>query len=187
MSRDYSSPIPRPFEAADASQDDAAAIRDEVSALFATHAPAFTRYLRSRYGDDQAEELVQEAFLRLFDVRLSGVRIDNPQAWLVEVSRRLAISRWRKSSTAARTVREFAVVLDELSLTPSPEAIWLNHERLAAVRRAELGLTDLERQCLRMRARGLTLEEIGTQVHMDFRRVATVVTRAIRRLNAAQE
>jgi RNA polymerase sigma factor (sigma-70 family) len=187
MSRDYSSPIPAPFDATDAPLDGAAAVRDEVSALFATYSPTLTRYLRSQYSNEHAEELTQEAFLRLYNLRVSGGRIGNPEAWLIAVSRRIAISRWRKKTRDAQGLRDLATVLDELSQTASPEAIWLNHERIAAIRHAEHRLTDLERACLSMRARGLTFEEIGKRITMDFRRVADIVARAIRQLNAAQE
>lgn len=186
MSRDYSSPIPASLNAADTAVDHAA-IREDVSALFASYAPAFTRYLRGKYGDEHAEELAQEAFLRLYDVRVKGGQIDNPESWLIVVARRLAVSRWRKTGRHEERQRDFATVVDEPSLTPSAEAIFLNRERLAAIRDAEHRLTDLEHGCLVMRARGHTFEEIGQRFRMDFRRAAEVVGRAIRRLNAAQD
>jgi RNA polymerase sigma factor (sigma-70 family) len=188
MSRGYVSPLTASFDSAgDARDDEAAAIRDEVSALFETHAQGLTRYLRCRYGDEHAEELAQETFLRMYDVRVKGIRIDNPTAWLIAVSSRIAISWWRKAGRDRRGLRDFEVVLDELSLTASPEAIWLDQERMTAVRIAENRLTAIDRTCLSLRARGQTLEEIGQQVQMNFRRVAEIVSGAIRKLNAAQE
>jgi RNA polymerase sigma factor (sigma-70 family) len=186
MSEDYSPPISASFDTT-AEPLDEAAVRDEVSALFVTHAPALTRYLRSKYGDEHAEEFVQETFLRLYDVRVRGARIDKVEAWLTTVSRRIAISWWRKNGRDQQALHEFGAVLDELSLTASPEAIWLDQERMAAVKNAESRLTALERQCLSMRAQGLSLEQIGQQVEMNFRRVAEVVNRAIRKLNSAQQ
>lgn len=187
MSGDYVSPVAAPFDTTEEPLgQDHSAIREEVSALFVTLAPPLTRYLRNRYGGDHAEEFAQEAFLRMYDVRVRGVRIDSPEAWLIVVSRRIAISWWRKSGRDQQGLRDFEALLDELSLTASPEAIWLDQERMTAVRNAEHSLTDLERTCLSMRARGMTLEEVGRQVQMNFRRVAEVVSRAIGKLNAAQ-
>lgn len=187
MSEDCLSPITAPFDTAEEPLgQDQAAIREEVSALFVTLAPALTRYLRGRYGDDHAEEFAQEAFLRLYDVRVRGGHIDSPEAWLIAVSRRIAISWWRKAGRDQQGLRDFEALLDEVSLVASPEAIWLDQERMTAVRNAEHRLTDLERNCLLMRARGMTLVEVGCQVQMNFRRVGEIVSRAIEKLNAAQ-
>lgn len=189
MSGDFLSRAGAPIDAAEEPlrQDpDHAAIREEVSALFVTLSPALTRYLRARYGDEHAEEFAQEAFLRMYDLRVRGGQIDSPEGWLIAVSRRIAISWWRKTGRDQRGLREFEALLDDIGLTASPEAIWLDHERITAVKHAEQRLTDLERTCLSMRLRGMTLEEVGRHVQMNFRRVAEVVSRAIGKLNAAQ-
>jgi RNA polymerase sigma-70 factor, ECF subfamily len=185
MSRHYVPPISASFDTTAEPPDDAA-VRAEVSALFETHAPGLTRSLRSRYGDEHAEEFVQETFLRLYDVRVKGGRVDKVEAWLIAVSRRIAISWWRKYGRE-KQLSEVQAVLDKHSLTPSPEAIWIDQKRMAAVRNAESRLTVLERRCLSMRAQGLSLAEIGQQVEMNFRRVAEVVSRATRKLRSALE
>lgn len=49
----------------------------------------------------EAQDAVQEAFVRAWDHRGQFARADNPEAWVRTVAWRLAVSRWRKARNAA--------------------------------------------------------------------------------------
>jgi RNA polymerase sigma-70 factor (ECF subfamily) len=181
----------RPADAAsasDATADTGGYVRtpdEQASIYFREHSSAVYRYLAGVYGrEEDAEEVTQEAFLRLHQALVAEVAIDSPRAWTLTVARRLMLDRLRHERTlSTRTVNVAADVLEAVrDVAPSPEASLARRRRVAELTDAIRGLTDLERQCLFARAEGLTLREIGEVVNMDLRRVAEVVTRSVRTL-----
>lgn len=186
----FSSRLLRSAAVASAAPETAAAgyVRtpDEQATIhFREHSGAVFRYLASIYGREQdAEEVTQEAFLRLHQELMAHVVIESPRAWALTVARRLMLDRLRhERSAATRTVNVQAEVLESVrDSAPSPEDTLAQRRRVAALNHAVRDLSDLERQCLFARAEGLTLREIGEVVHMDLRRVAEVVARSVRTL-----
>ena len=158
---------------------------EQASIYFREHSGAVFRYISGVYGrEDDAEEVTQEAFLRLHQELVVGTVIESPRAWALTVARRLMLDRLRhERSASTRAVAVGPDVLDAVrDSAPSPEDTLAERRRLAALSRAVRGLSDLERQCLFARAEGLTLREIGEVVNMDLRRVAEVVDRSVRTL-----
>ena len=49
----------------------------------------------------EAQDVVQEAFVRAWERRAQLSRTDSPEAWVRTVAYRLAVSRWRKARNAA--------------------------------------------------------------------------------------
>ena len=149
-----------------------------------TPAPS-TAISPASYGrEEDAEEVTQEAFLRLHQALVARVVIESPRAWTLTVARRLMLDRLRhEHSASTRTVAVGAEVLEAVrDSAPTPEDTLAERRRRVALTHAVRGLTDLERQCLFARAEGLTLREIGEVVNMDLRRVAEVVARSVRTL-----
>ncbi len=158
---------------------------EQATIYFREHSGAVFRYIAGVYGrEEDAEEVTQEAFLRLHQALVAQVVIESPRAWALTVARRLMLDRLRhEHSASTRTVAVGAEVLEAVrDSAPSPEDTLAERRRLAALTHAVRDLTDLERQCLFARAEGLTLREIGEVVNMDLRRVAEVVTRSVRTL-----
>jgi RNA polymerase sigma-70 factor (ECF subfamily) len=158
---------------------------EQATIYFRDHSGAVFRYLAGVYGREQdAEEVTQEAFLRMHQALVGRVVIESPRAWALTVARHLMLDRLRHEHTAAtRTVTVGTEVLESVrDSAPSPEDSLAKRRRLAALNDAIRGLSDLERQCLFARAEGLTLREIGEVVNMDLRRVAEVVARSVRTL-----
>lgn len=68
---------------------------------------------------EQAQEALQEAYLRAW-LRWNRVRtMDNPEAWVRTVAWRLAVSRWRKAMVALRAQPKLAA--SEASAAPPSE------------------------------------------------------------------
>lgn len=158
---------------------------EQATIYFRDHSSAVFRYLAGVYGrEEDAEEVTQEAFLRMHQALVGHVVIESPRAWALTVARRLMLDRLRHEHTAAtRTVTVGTEVMEAVrDSAPSPEDSLAKRRRLAALNDAVRGLSDLERQCLFARAEGLTLREIGEVVNMDLRRVAEVVARSVRTL-----
>ncbi|MDQ4052850.1 MAG: SigE family RNA polymerase sigma factor [Actinomycetota bacterium] len=51
---------------------------------------------------DEAQECVQEAFVRAWAHRRSLARADHPEAWVRTTAYRLAVSRWRRTTRGRR-------------------------------------------------------------------------------------
>lgn len=158
---------------------------EQATVYFREHSGAVFRYLAGIYGrEEDAEEVTQEAFLRLHQALVEGGVIESPRAWTLTVARRLMLDRIRHDHAAStRIVAVGADVLDAVrDSAPSPEDSLAERRRLDAVNHAFRDLNDLERQCLAARAEGYTLREIGQIVNLDLRRVAEIVTRSVRTL-----
>jgi len=70
-----------------------------VSDVERQHGDALLGFVhRLRIDDDLAEDLVQEALLRLYDEMLSGTSIEDPRAWIFTVIYRLAMNEHRRRS-----------------------------------------------------------------------------------------
>jgi RNA polymerase sigma-70 factor (ECF subfamily) len=74
---------------------------DEVAAIYAAACPRLIGYLTVLGGNRaDAEEVAQEAFVRLLENWRKVRTYDDPQAWLRQVATRAMISRGRRRTTA---------------------------------------------------------------------------------------
>lgn len=164
--------------------DERASPDEETSALFRASSPRVLSFLRRRFTDEVAEDATQEAFLRLHRVRRGGTRIDNPEAWLARVAKHVAIDQLRH---ARHDVPLTGAAIDavEASGQPidTPEQRCWRLQRLELLRHEIGKLSDIERTCLRLRTEGMTFQRIAAQVGMDYRRVAELVARLLKRLH----
>ena len=81
----------------------------EIAALFRDHAEGLVLLARARFLDSHADDLVQEAFVRLARQKSTP---NDPLAWLARAVRNLAIDAVRKDSRRRRRERESAASRD---------------------------------------------------------------------------
>jgi RNA polymerase sigma factor (sigma-70 family) len=159
-----------------------------VERLYEEHYDSLYRYLVLTGSDAaDADELVQEGFLRLIEGLLSGLVVDNPKHWLFRVLLNLRVDRnrkaWRHSQLAERIVLADEARMAEVM--PTPETALLRQERLDALERAMNDLTERQREYLHLRAEGLKLREIADIYSVAVQAVADSLGRAIARLGRA--
>ena len=71
--------------------------------FYAASFPRVTGQVYAMIGDrDEAQECVQEAFVRAWAHRRKLDRADHPEAWVRTTAYRLAVSRWRRVQRARR-------------------------------------------------------------------------------------
>jgi len=130
---------------------------------------------------DEAQDVVQDAFLRLHRHLASGGSQENIRSWLFRVSHNTARNR------QSRYDRRFAKPLDESLHSAldeaTPERAMLEKERFRALRKAICLLPESERECLLLRAGGLRYREIGEILGLSTSTVGDTVERAIRKLS----
>lgn len=130
---------------------------------------------------DEAQDVVQDAFLSLHRHLASGGSQENIRSWLFRVSHNAARNRQNRYDRrfAAPLEDSLHSALDEAT----PERAVLEKEKFRTLRKAIRLLTESERECLLLRAGGLRYREIGEVLGLSTSTVADAVDRAIRKLS----
>jgi RNA polymerase sigma factor (sigma-70 family) len=146
-----------------------------VEQAYAAHHDPLQRRLTALTRDPAAaEDLAQEAFLRLVVEVRAGRVPDQPGAWLYRVGQNLAMSRGRRLSVAARNGSR----LTEPESGPSPEAIAIEAEDSRLLNRALGELAAADRQALVLAAHGYRGQEIARTLGRSDGATRTLLCRA---------
>jgi RNA polymerase sigma factor (sigma-70 family) len=166
---------PSPLSPAPESDADDGLIED----VYRDQAAGLTRWITGMTRDPaSAEDIVGEAFLRLARELAAGRRPDSPAAWVYQVARNLAISRARRTSTAAR----FAPRLLDRGVGADPAVAALAAERAAAVRIVLASLPPAERMAIALAAEGVGGPEIADRIGRTPLATRALLFRARRRI-----
>ncbi|MBO9520713.1 MAG: SigE family RNA polymerase sigma factor [Nocardioidaceae bacterium] len=99
-----------------------------------------TGQLYAMIGDrDEAQECVQEAFVRAWAHRRTLAKVEHPEAWVRTTAYRLAVSRWRRTRLAHRP--------PDRAVSPATETASADESRVALVA-ALRRLPEKQRQAL---------------------------------------
>jgi RNA polymerase sigma-70 factor (ECF subfamily) len=152
-----------------------------VGAEVAEERQSFEEFFRSEHarlfgalclvtGDrHEAEEIMQDAFLRLWErwVRVSG--LDDPSAYLFRTAMNVFRNRYRRAALAVRRTVSLAPTEDALATVEDRDVVVRALRDLTPDQRAAVVLTGYV---------GLTSEEAGTLLGMRAGTVRTLSTRA---------
>jgi RNA polymerase sigma-70 factor (ECF subfamily) len=110
----------------------------EIAAWMATFGPGLRRYFAKRAGGAEADDLVQEVFVRL-QARAAGGTVDNVERYLFAIANNVLVSRHRYE--AARVIGRQAPLTEALQpvedLTPERVLIGKQeYQRMVAALRA---------------------------------------------------
>lgn len=145
------------------------------------------RYLVcTRIAGDEADDIIQETFFRLFQQLRNGERIDNLRAWVFRVAHNLGINEARS--------RKFVVPLNgeewsralETVLDPAlgPEELVLKKERMTRLHDSISKLSSQQRQCLHLRTEGFRYREIAEILGVAIPTVSESLRRAVTKLTS---
>src|SRR5579864_7728535 len=129
---------------------------------------------------DEAQDVVQDAFLSLHRHLASGGSQENIRSWLFRVTHNAA--RNRQNRYDRRFSAPLEAGLDSALDEATPEHVALEKEKFRRLRDAIRLLTESERECLLLRAGGLRYREIGEVLGLSTSTVGDTVDRAIRKL-----
>lgn len=129
---------------------------------------------------DEAQDVVQDAFLTLHKHLVSGGSQENIRSWLFRVAHNAA--RNRQQSYDRRFGDQLDPELESIADEATPEQVVLEKEKQRRLGQAIQLLTECERECLLLRAGGLRYREIGEVLGIATSTVADTVDRAIRKL-----
>ena len=173
-------------------QDEAApvsAIEDKLVLLFDEIRVPLLRYLSAfPLALPDAEDVVQEAFLSLFQQLQRGKSHQNVRGWLFRAAHNLAIKRGIRSRTDAEKSGSLAPV-EELVVDPAlnPEDQFALSQRQKRLRSVVRALPEQQRLCLYLRAEGLRYREIAEILNMSLGSVSIALGRSLAHLSRAAE
>src|SRR6202049_4461506 len=153
----------------------------EATTLFHELRKPLLRYLVCLgLSADDAQDVVQDAFLSLHQHLESGGSEENIRSWLFRVAHNQARNRQKTYE------RRFAAPLDQgVNRIPddsTPEQMVLKKEKFRRLEKAIRLLSECERECLLLRAGGLRYREIADVLGIATSTVGEAVDRAIRKL-----
>jgi RNA polymerase sigma-70 factor (ECF subfamily) len=158
------------------------AMAEEAAALFELHGAALFRFARVLlHHSEDAEDVVQTAFLRLMEHLARGGDRSNLKAWLFTVAANLSRDRLRGRRRWLPWTSELDVgpaVTDPLLETGDPQQMFL-----AAARR----LSPRDRLLLALRTQGLSYREIAHAAGIRPASVGQLLARALARWRRERE
>ena len=157
------------------------ALKQRVTEVFGLLRDPVYRYLfRVLENHQEAEDLTQEVFLRLYTYLQNGNTVTNARAWVFRVAHNVAIDRQR------RKVEFEPMDADGLEKTcdpaPGAEQRVLDGEQYGRLKRALRGLSSQEKHCLELRAEGLSYREIADILDMRMPTLVKYLGRIIQKL-----
>lgn len=159
--------------------------QEKVGQLFELLRDPVYLYLKAVVGDSaEAEDVTQEAFLRLYRALHGGQVINNVRFWIFRVAHNLAFKERerteRRQGTNLRTWDELTELLPDPGLNPEQRVLQM--ERFERLHAAMAWLSPQELQCLHLRAEGFRYREIGEILGINTKSAAEFLRRGIKKL-----
>jgi len=152
---------------------------DWVLAALRKHEGALLRYAASLVGETRAQDVVQDAFLRLCSQPLESVQ-DHLAAWLFTVCRNRALEI-RRADRRLSTIEEKDHMLE--SPDSGPSAKLERAENLSRVGAAMAALPRKQREVLRLKVEGgLSYKDIAEVMNLTVGNVGFILHTAIARM-----
>jgi len=147
-----------------------------------TRLPVCTYLLYLGVPSNQAQEVTQEVFLRLYQTMRKGTQIENLRAWLFRVAHNLGI----KVRQRERSLRVVSPDWNQFSSpVEAPDDMLINRQRNSRVAATMETLSPQQRHCLYLRSEGLRYREIAEVIGISSSSVNEFLRRAIAHLAEA--
>jgi RNA polymerase sigma-70 factor (ECF subfamily) len=148
------------------------------------HEPVY-RYLLCRGASPvDADDTIQETFLRLYRHLNAGGGEDNIRSWVFRVAHNININELKRRRCLFSDLPDNLSELEmsQADPTPGPEELFLRSEKMAHIHAAICTLSGQQKQCLYLRAEGFRYREIGEILGVTISTVAESLRRAIKKL-----
>lgn len=154
-------------------------LEELVVGLYTELRPGLLGYLRQIVGSTgEAEDIVQMAFIRLFDQIQKGSAVEDWRSWMYKVSRNLAIDYLRRQDRGEAAAIEWMAERERNAADSTAE------ERMGRREQVETLLGELnvrERHCLLLRADGLSYKEIAGALDISAKSVSVYLARGLKK------
>lgn len=167
-------------------EEETASRQCKVSGMFdELRRPLFRYFLCAGLSREDADEGIQETFLRLHrHLQKDGDR-SNLRGWVFQVARNLARNQHKSAHNRRTEALDSNLERSSAVSDPegSPEDQAIRSERMRRLHRSMETLTPQQRECLLLRASGLRYREIAEALGVGISSVGEMVQRAAARLN----
>jgi RNA polymerase sigma-70 factor (ECF subfamily) len=132
----------------------------------------------------EADDVIQDAFLRLFRFVDSGGRLQNPRSWIFRVAHNLASNLQKRERRLISDNGEYGheTGSPRSNGNLNPEEFYLHTEQYRRLEAALSQLTKHQQECLHLRAEGLLYREIAEVLGITVSGVSETLRRAVVRL-----
>jgi RNA polymerase sigma-70 factor, ECF subfamily len=158
-----------------------AAERQQVAELYTAAREGVYRYLIALGLDaGQAQDIAQDAFLRLYEALRGGARVDEPRSWVYRVAHNMAmngVKRWSRQSPFSEALAAAAASQEQ-----NAEERIIERQRMERFRAALERLSLQQRLCLEMRSQGMRYREIAAVLQIKSSTVGEFIRRGVREL-----
>lgn len=156
---------------------------DDFEALVEAHRGEIFAYLWRLLGDDRADDVLQECFLRAWRAFARLPADANRRAWLYRIAGNTAFTHLRRERT--EDGRRAALDPDLTAGDPGPDDAYEHRQRLAALRSAVRALPPRQQSALLLRKyQGLSYDAIAQALECSPQAARASVYQALRRLRA---
>jgi len=156
-------------------------VPSDTSVLFLQHRGSLVDYAASIVGSRaQAEDLVQEAFVRFAPIQSAGATVDQPLAYLYRIVRNLALDSTRRRTLERRQQNGEAAWWMVPAEPRTPEQELRHRQNLGRVEQALRDLSKETRLAVEMhRLGGYTLQEVADHLGLSVATVHRMVRDAL--------
>jgi RNA polymerase sigma-70 factor (ECF subfamily) len=142
--------------------------------LYRRHSHWLSTILRARYGDDRAEDLVQETYLRAASSQaLALAQVRSPRALLLRIAINVAIDQHRRASVRS--------VFSGSEEDPDQQGAAAEQGEILALKQIVFSLPPRLQEVFALsRFAGLTYQEIAERLGLSVKTVEARMTKAVR-------
>jgi len=152
-----------------------------VLELYVKLRPALLSYVYHLiHSNTDAEDLVQLAFLHLFENLNADTEIQNPSAWLYRVVHNFAIDGVRQVSKRETLLQEWFKTRETVVEDSSEEDV-IRRDQIDKLLQV---LNEKERYCLMLRSEGLSYEEIAGILEISASSVSVYLARGLKKFRS---
>jgi RNA polymerase sigma-70 factor, ECF subfamily len=154
---------------------------DRVIDLYDQLRPALLTYLGGLgLAAHEAEDIIHDCFVRLFDHLAMKEDDRNLRGWLFRVAHNLAMDLFREGQRIQHSDADGADYLEStMDPSSSPEEHAIQNDEIRRVRSALSRLTQQQRAAILLRAEELRYREIASVLGISTKRVSELVQRAL--------
>ena len=146
-------------------------IRRELIALAA-------RFLRATRGPDEAEDIVQEALLSLWELSEKDYPIQNAKALAIKITKNICVSRYRKRIIESIPIKDDSF---QSGLTAEERTEAADNTRIKKAVYAELSRSEAELMTLKTE-QDLTLDEIAKETGRPKASIKVIISNARKKM-----
>jgi RNA polymerase sigma-70 factor (ECF subfamily) len=160
-------------------------LEERVIALFdELRLPIYRYLLCMNIPSQEAEEIVQETFLKLYKHLHAGGRYDNPRGWVFRVAHNSGLNsiKSRKVHFAAGEDEWSALAETMTDPAAGPEELLLKKEKMRRLHVTMATLSPQQRQCLHLRMEGFRYREIAGILGVAVPTVGESLRRAMEKI-----